>query len=482
MPTIPCCTRISCPPDSIGNLEFDSPLANLSSEAPDQDIFIGLNTGWDHWVPPIGSNWTKNSCLGLCTSTVSQQDADDCAARNNLLCLMNDGWGTPPGQVPTGGPSSGPPLIPPPPGFPPQLFTNQQQACTAHCPDGSPFVWQVGFGTFIGQSLAQANAMAFSRACNLAALNKICVTDLAPGVACSNAPYNGRATITGGTAPYTVTGAPPAGLSIAQSTDGKTLFFAGTVTATSNQTFTLTITDANGNFQQKTFTLKVLNITGTPPNGQVGVAYSFQFTGSGGDGGPYSFQGFQPPPPPGLGILPDGTLSGTPQGPIGTFPFGVGIIDKNGNTCGIQSAITIVGACNQDQAGTSFCPANPGITTHIDVPAGTFCGPVGTNQNFLDSQAQQSMLQQLHDAQAAKGCLCPGPTMSAPSASQSGVMNNACGQFWVTDTVPAGPIFVPAGNFDWVNWWEVNNGIALHGHFHAIPFDFAGPSLLIFKV
>jgi len=435
MPAIPCCTHILCPGGGVGpnSLEFDSPLANLSSELPDQDVFIGQNFGYARYSQPfLGSNWTRNSCLGICTSTVSQQAANDCAARNNLICVTPS-WGVPPGTGNNGGPSSGPPLIPAPPGINPQLQLNLNQSCTANCndPESTPFTWTVAAGTFIAENQLLANQMAFSRACQLAVVNIICMSD--PAACCCGTPYSGVINVTGSNGPFSISGNPPTGLGISQSADGSKVFLSGTIGSPGNQQFTLTATDANGNFQTKTFILKVLCVSGSPGQAIFGQAYSFNFTGGGGDGGPYSFLPFQPPPPPGLVLDPSGLLHGTPS-QVGTFTFGVGITDKNGNTCGTSVTMQVLGVTNNPQTGSYPCPNNGAIVVSSTVPAGSVNYPVGTPQQVADAAASQMLLNQLNAALKNSGCTCAGVNVT------NGVMSNpgcptgaeACCQVWVS--------------------------------------------------
>src|SRR6185503_18262763 len=104
---------VVCPP---GLDAGDNPFLNLSSEAPDVNLFYGY-----YWLAP----W----CLGVCTSTISQEDANLCAARKAVeQCRPN------PPDPPQ------PPDVPPDPDDPRNMiFYNQQQTCTVNCPDGLTF-------------------------------------------------------------------------------------------------------------------------------------------------------------------------------------------------------------------------------------------------------------------------------------------------------------------------------------------------------
>jgi hypothetical protein len=76
-------------------------------------------------------------------------------------------------------------------------------------------------------------------------------------------------------------------------------------------------------------------------NGQVGVAYSAQLVGSGGQP-PYTFS-LAPGSalPSGLNLSPDGLISGTPDGPAATYDFVIRITDSNGAFRDSQYTLTI---------------------------------------------------------------------------------------------------------------------------------------------
>jgi len=53
-----------------------APIQNLSSEAPDEFVYIGRY--WPPNEPPLdsGGPWTSTYCGQTCESTISQEDAD----------------------------------------------------------------------------------------------------------------------------------------------------------------------------------------------------------------------------------------------------------------------------------------------------------------------------------------------------------------------------------------------------------------------
>lgn len=369
MPTIPCCSKVVCPGGAATNLDYDFPIRNLSSEAPDQDLFIGLNTGWDYNVPGLGSNWTAKDCLGICTSPVSQQAADDCAAIANLQCVSPT-WGVPPGTGFTGGPS-GPnqtPFIPGPMGNPPQLFFNQSQACSSTCPDGSLFTFAVPFGTFIATSQLLANEMAFSRACRLAATDIICLGPMA-SEACLGQPYNGSIFISGGLAPFSfqvIAGSLPPGFQFAQSMDQRTIFVSGTPASTAPFSFTLLVTDARGNFMQKVFNVSVVFIANTLPPFSNNVAYTGALAVVGGTA-PYSFAIVSGTLPNGLSMDQFGNITGTPTLAT-TQTFTVAITDATGFVCNQSVTLSSI-KCGPDWTTISWA-----VQIFNDAPTSTFSG------------------------------------------------------------------------------------------------------------
>ncbi len=146
------------------------------------------------------------------------------------------------------------------------------------------------------------------------------------------ASYNETITALGGTGPYTfavTSGSLPGGLTLA--TGGA---LTGTPTASGTFNFTVTATDAStgtGPYtaaQAYTLTIGAPTIAVSPgslTSGTVGTSYSQTLTGSGGTG-PYGFAVTAGALPPGVTLLPDGTLSGTPTAG-GTFNFTVTATD-----------------------------------------------------------------------------------------------------------------------------------------------------------
>jgi hypothetical protein len=102
-------------------------LGNFSSEAPDELLFKGVyykNMIWDGDINPF------TACFGICTSTISQEEADQCAANNAADCEAA------------------------------KQFSNVAQTCSLTCTDGSVQTYTTPAGLFVADSQAQADALA----------------------------------------------------------------------------------------------------------------------------------------------------------------------------------------------------------------------------------------------------------------------------------------------------------------------------------
>lgn len=290
----PCPTHLLCPtivgPAGNGYLpDPDSPIANLSSEAPDPVDFLftyffkndpPINAPPDWWSPMIG--------VGNGQGTTPDQ------ARTNARNEATDNGS--PGRTPVG---------------------NDEQTCEAECDDGNPSVHTVPANTYLALNQTLANAMAASACQTEAEILKVCfiTTDL-PG-ACSGEYYTfimqatgGVPTITGN--PYfweVLSGTLPPGISL-NATNGALTGFTSTG---GNYTFTIQITDGNGTTQSKAFTITVIEITkgATLTSGVVSSAYINQLTANPND--PSAVWSYASGTlPSGLIIAPSGLISGTP--------------------------------------------------------------------------------------------------------------------------------------------------------------------------
>lgn len=281
---MPCSNIVPCWPCYV------SPLANLTAEAADGEVFIGQSwtdpTGTP-FTPQIGTRWTATGCLGICESTISQDAANLCASNQVSQCEGGNNPDTP-------------------------LVTNDPQSCTVLCPDGSPFTFTVPAGLVFLFSKTEANAQAYQIACQRARQYRICFGNLTR-CTCINAQYSSTVHVTGGQGTLTYTlhsGSLPTGLSLNSTSGG--FVISGTPTVNGTYDFVVQGVDSVGNYMRKSYTIVVLEITTTTlPAYTIGVPYSYQLQAAGGSGN-YSFKITNGSLPAGLTMSVTGLISGTP--------------------------------------------------------------------------------------------------------------------------------------------------------------------------
>lgn len=234
---------------------------------------------------PLDAEWSMPGCLYICTSYISQEDANLCALRQAILCEQG-----PPGQ---------------------EIWYSAPATCTATCPDGTVFYFTVPAGMFIARTYAESLAQAQSYACLRAQEERFCLQDL-PRCACAGLAYSGTITSDVGRTGLTwsVVGALPPGLTLTGTSTTATI--SGTPLLKGTYAFQLVATDANGNYAIKTFTIQVVEITTTSlPAFTIGTPYSYQLTADGGSGN-YTWRIATGTLPDGLDLSSTGLISGTP--------------------------------------------------------------------------------------------------------------------------------------------------------------------------
>lgn len=323
MSAIPCPNRIVCPTTTTSANESDFPISNYTSEGPEQvQQFYSL-------VFP--ESWEKQGCLTLCVSEVNQNEADQCALAQAAQCnppiTCVDGTCTG-GEEDDGSDDTTPDGdLPPPP-----IFYNAEQSCSINCPDGRIFTFTTPAGTFSARTQAAADARAEAYACRKATEQFICIGDLANFSACVDQAYNASVSLIvppGATRSVTVDGGSlPPGISLSFTDSDFTL--AGIPTAEGQYDFTIRVTDENGNFNTKEFSILVASIADvTLENGNFGQPYSQTLTVVGPTTPPIVWAIVAGTLPPGLSLDPDtGVISGTPTDE-GAYTFTVSMTDQS---------------------------------------------------------------------------------------------------------------------------------------------------------
>lgn len=233
----PCPITIDCPGS-------DSPFGNFSSEAPDPFLFSRFafpifdpNNPIGGHRPPVPPVYFAGDCAGICTSTVSQEDADLCAARQAYICDHT----------------------PPDGGTPPAFFFSHAAFCSLPCGSGSIFFWQVPAGAFVGTTQAGADEQAQAYACLQAARHAFCLNDI-PTEAQVGAPYSATIFVNGADRPpvafSVVSGALPDGLTLVPDSP-ESVFLHGTPTKGGTFNFTIQARDALGIIVTRAYTITV---------------------------------------------------------------------------------------------------------------------------------------------------------------------------------------------------------------------------------
>lgn len=331
----PCPNRVTCPATvllpGMGVIEDpDSPLMNLSSEAPDPINFLAVDysiqtpppeSPWQWWQDPGG--------FGGGSSTISQNDANDTATNFNQNGSW-DNWDSNPTQP--GGPGVGPQRQKP------TIYQSAAQTCGVPCTGGGTFEYTLPAGTVQSiNSQEEADEKAASICEERAGVNPLCfITDTLPGE-CKDAEYSQFVQVGGGT-PFTgqvpsysylysiVGGALPTGLTL----DVYTGEIYGTPTTTGNYTFTVRAVDSAFNVVDKDFSIVIIEVTSDRLlGGVVSSAYSQSLIGdipAGFTGTWEVTAGFLPT---GLTLDPaTGAITGTPT-VKGTYTFQVTLTATN---------------------------------------------------------------------------------------------------------------------------------------------------------
>jgi Putative Ig domain len=314
MPNIPCPYHESC-------VDPADPRANTSAEAPDSDFFFGYNSWWAGF-PPLDSIWDSVGCIAQCVSTVSQLDADICAANQQLICSYTDGGGN-------GGINDGTGWIDPRTGRSYDPAFNDPETCNVKCPDGLNFSYTQPAGTIEAFSRTQADQVALQVACQKARQHRVCLSALSQTEACVGSRFSGTIIATGNTVSANNNtwqnpgGGLPPGVTMAFGIGGGTMTLSGVATVSGFYTFTISVLTPSGDFMSKTFSICVVDITPAQlPDCTIGVPYTAQLMATACANQTQSWQVISGSLPPGLVLNEQtGVISGTPTGPVGTVKF-----------------------------------------------------------------------------------------------------------------------------------------------------------------
>lgn len=217
------------------------------------------------------------------------------------------------------------------------LYFNDPQTCTSYCPDGLPFSYTVPAGLFLAFTKDSATLAAYTLACARAKSLKICLSSI-PTTFCGGSPLSLEVFATGAIASFPnadlwdmVDGTLPNGVTFPGGyITGGTAPIIGVPTSGGIFTFTIRVSTLDGRYQQKTYTIRVLNIN-TPTvlaSGANGTPYSQTLSETGGNA-PINWQVASGSLPTGLTLnQTTGVISGTPT-VNGTYNFTVTCQDSS---------------------------------------------------------------------------------------------------------------------------------------------------------
>lgn len=368
-----------CPISLTGCPGVDSPITNISAEAPDPLVFWGqIWNPYDPYRPPRLGNGldVMTDCDDVFHDIFSIYDPIVYAGSQlmaNLHALAIQ---------------LGCPWPPNPPG---QIFENDAQTATVYCPDGASFTYTVEAGTIVSPELddvlgaawlAWANAWAASYALEQASALRTCIVNIPTG---GDQPDNPP-----GDNPPTPH-IPPSGGLLPNSVwmcSGEELNRTYQISGSSSTAFSITIVDGSippgttftqteprkaivsgfpdvpGEYEFKLRAVSiaaplivsevwaaifVFGITNADsiPSAEIGVPYSQTLVGAGGTS-PYTFSlDVGSVLPNGLSLSTNGIISGTPTD-IGDFSFFVVITDANGGECTGECFLSTFQGCTAD--------------------------------------------------------------------------------------------------------------------------------------
>ncbi len=377
-----CPAKIDCLPCN------DFPIVNNSNEAPDQDRFLS-RFAFLNAIPPIrqypdfddqgGGIFLQVGCMRWCWSTISQADADDCAARQAVECAFD-------------------PLIPgfpiPDPFHPNRISLFYNEAVDGHyvCPDGNVFTYTLPANELAGVSQGHVNRAAAGLANLRARQRHLCISNLDDPI-CVNTFFTRQITASGPNVavfPATdlwelVNGTVPPGMTLETGFSSDGITFSGVPTTIGSYSFTVRCTiktfGSNGfnDFMEKVFTVDVVGILNSDPlpAATLGFPYSEGLLAGGStDTTREIWSVTSGSLPPGLMLSPDGFLSGTPTGPEAGYSFIVQVQFPVGTKTAVCSKPLTITTMNPIDWGNItpdiFSPTQSAWNGGLALPAGTY--------------------------------------------------------------------------------------------------------------
>ena len=220
--------------------------------------------------------------------------------------------------------------------------------------------------------VTDANNQSATQATSLTVSPGVSTTFSAPPVGYVGVSYTDTLTATGGTTPYTWSlnaGTLPPGITL--TTAG---VLTGTPTTAGSYPFSVNVIDHNNGIATASITLVVTTPLAlafpTPPNAQVGTAYSDTLTATGGTP-PYTWSVSVGTLPAGITLNSStGVLAGTPSAP-GTSSFTVRVTDTNNQSATEATSLTVV-------AGPLAITVPSSAVLPNTTPGGTTTAQLGT--------------------------------------------------------------------------------------------------------